>query len=46
MEEHIPMLGKAKSHYDETFKISVEEIISRYAECVICSEPYKDPHIT
>jgi hypothetical protein len=41
-----PVLAKARSNYDESFKICVNDIVSKYAECMICCDTYKDPHIT
>ena len=48
MEEPVrqPVLAKARSNYDESFKICVNDIVSKYAECMICCDTYKDPHIT
>ena len=42
----MPKLVKDKSGYDESFKICVNDIVQKFAECMICCETYKDPQIT
>ena len=39
-------LQRQRSRYDEQIKISVEDIVGQFAECIICFQTFNDPYIT
>lgn len=39
-------MQKRPSKYDEQIKISVDDIVGKYAECIICFNTFNDPYIT
>ena len=39
-------LDRKSSKFEEAIKIDVQDIVGKFADCVICCDTFRDPYIT